>query len=107
MTDQSMAALKELVALYRRNGALRLPNLQRRSKTPRSYKKGYEVRFVARSQAELRSIRRLLRQAGLPVASPFAKGRRFVQPLYGRENLQRFREALTIANQEAESSNRG
>jgi hypothetical protein len=63
--------LEELVALFERNGVLRLPNRKKRVKNPRTYKKGYEVRFVAHSEQELQRIRHLLRQAGFPVVASF------------------------------------
>ena len=39
-------AVSELAELFHRNGYVRRPNLNRRALTPRSYKKGYEVRLV-------------------------------------------------------------
>ena len=79
-----------LSALFERNGYVRLPNLDRRAATPREYKKGYEVRLVAGSVAELRAVRRLLRAAGFVPGRPFAKARQWRQPVYGRRPVARF-----------------
>jgi len=43
---------------------------------------------------ELHRIERLLRQAGFPVAASFAKARRYVQPLYGKQHVQLFQQVL-------------
>jgi len=84
--------LVELAKLFARNGVLRLPDTEQRAKNPRTYKKGYEVRFVAHSKQELHRIKRLLRQAGFPVAASFTKARRYVQPLYGKQYVQQFQQ---------------
>jgi len=86
--------MEELAAFFNRNGVLRLPDAERRAKHSRTYKKGYEVRFVAHSALELRRIRALLRRAGFPVAASFSKSRRQVQPLYGKAYVQQFQEFL-------------
>lgn len=106
MTPQvrSNPPLDELVALFLRSGALRLPDAKRRAATPRAYKKGYEVRIVAHSKQELRRIRRLLREAGLPVAAWFAKERQFVQPLYGKQHVRAFREAVEHSRRKGRSA---
>lgn len=88
------SALRELAAIFDRNGVLRTPNLARRAASPRSYKKGYELRFIATSKAELKRIQRLLREAGFPVATPFEKVNRLIQPVYGRDHVERFCEYL-------------
>jgi hypothetical protein len=98
----SAATVEQLTAIFHRNGYVRLPNLKRRAATPRAYKKGYEVRLVAGTMAELRTIRRLLREAGFKPNRPFAKAQQWAQPLYGREAVSRF-----LALVEAEKSARG
>ncbi len=82
--------VERLAALFHRNGYVRWPNPDRQASTPRTYKKGYEVRLVAESLAELREIRRLLRAAGFKPGRPFAKARQWRQPLYGRLEVGRF-----------------
>jgi hypothetical protein len=82
--------MHSLADYFERNGYLRYPNPDRREKESRTYKKGYEVRLVAYSRQELTHIRRLLKAAGLPAGKPFAKVGRWVQPVYGREPVERF-----------------
>ena len=84
------AVVEQLAGFFRRNGYVRWPNLDHRAATPREYKKGYEVRLVAESMAELRAIRRLLRAAGFDPARPFAKARQWRQPIYGHQPVARF-----------------
>ena len=86
----SREVVEQLTMLFARNGYIRRPNLKRRAATPRVYKKGYEVRLVADSVADLRAIRRLLRAAGFNPGRPFAKARQWRQPLYGRQAVTRF-----------------
>ena len=89
-------AIDELVELFERNGVLRWPDADRRAEEGRAYKKGYEVRFVAYSKTELRHIRRLLKHANFPLATPFQKIGRFVQPLYGKQHVERLCEYLDL-----------
>jgi hypothetical protein len=82
--------VRQLAASFRRNGYMRLPNAERRVDEPHEYKKGYEIRLVADSLVELRTIRRLLRAAGFKPPAAFAKARQWRQPIYGREAVGRF-----------------
>jgi hypothetical protein len=86
----SAEAIAQLAVLFRRNGYSRWPNRDRQAANPRGYKKGYEVRLVAESPAELRVISRLLRAAGFVPGRAFAKSRQWRQPVYGREQVARF-----------------
>jgi hypothetical protein len=52
------------------------------------YKKGDEIRFIVASRSELASVQRLLRRAGFEPGRPFAKGRKFALPVYGRTAVQ-------------------
>jgi len=63
------------------------PKLRRDFKE--TYKRGYEIRLSARPN-ELRELRRLLIRAGFEPGKHFAKGRRLVVPLYGKEQVERF-----------------
>jgi hypothetical protein len=81
----------ELVEFFRRNGYMRVPNQALREDAPRAYKKGYEIRLVARSQRELSTMRRLLRQVDLRPGKPFPKHNQWVQPVYGRDSMDRFK----------------
>ncbi len=69
---------------------MRVPDPVRRKSEGQGYKKGYEIRFVAGSKYELAEIRNALIGSGMALAKPFAKGRQFVQPLYGRESVELF-----------------
>lgn len=89
-SSPSKKVIADLSALFRRNGYVRRPNPDRRAAEPREYKKGYEVRLVADSKAELKEIKRLLLAAGLEPGRPFAKANQWRQPLYGREAVSKF-----------------
>jgi hypothetical protein len=80
----------ELVEFFHRNGYMRVPNEALRQAAPRDYKKGYEIRLVARTQKELATMRRLLRQVDLRAGKPFPKHNQWVQPVYGRAAMDVF-----------------
>lgn len=75
-------------------GYVRVPNQERREalgpRYYRVYKKGWEVRLLARDVDELAAIRRWALEAGFVPGRPFAKGSRICQPIYGREQVARF-----------------
>jgi len=79
-----------LVERFQRNGYMRGPNHDRREEEPRNYKKGYEIRLVANTQREITAVRRLLRQVGLKGGKPFKKNNQWVQPIYGKQAMDRF-----------------
>ena len=79
-----------LVELYQCNGYVRVPDDTRREEEPRTYKKGYEIRLLGNTQREIAAIRRLLRQVGLKGGKPFRKHNQWVQPVYGKQALDRF-----------------
>jgi hypothetical protein len=81
--------IERLTALFRSNGYIRGQNPNKRDLGRRKYHKGYEVRFIAHSAAELKRIRRLLRSAGFAVGRPFKKGNQWRQPLYGADRVER------------------
>lgn len=58
------------------------------------YKKGWEVRLLVDSKTELSRVRGWLRQAGFRPGKPFTKGNRICQPVYGREDVERFLELV-------------
>ena len=93
--EKQRAALETLIRYFQSNGYVRLPNLEKRKKLQSNYKKGYELRFVADTKSELREIRQCLQCTGFGVGKPFVKGRQFVQPVYGKKQLDRF---LAIAD---------
>ena len=89
----SKATISKLLGYFRRNGVVREPNLERRSQEKQSYKKGYEVRLTAFGLDELREIRALLSAVGFPKpAAAFRKGRRWIQPVYGKAAVAWFQQ---------------
>jgi hypothetical protein len=88
---------------FHRNGYIRRVDSVRRKKKGRLYKKGAEVRFVARSRAELTEIRKLLKRAGFKLARPFAKARQWRQPVYGVAEVARLL-SLIGESKDAESN---
>ena len=92
----SAAVVEELATLFYRNGYVRVPDMDRRAATPRTYKKGYEVRLVADTTEELEYIQHLLRLAGFEPGQPFAKAKQWRQPLYGRAAVERFLEMVGL-----------
>lgn len=82
--------VKRLSAFFHRNGYVRRVNAVRKKVKGRLYKKGAEVRLVAESAAELREIRKLLKEAGFKRARPFTKSRQWRQPVYGVAEVARF-----------------
>jgi hypothetical protein len=93
MVRKKPSQASELAEIFARGGYVRLQNPQRLREGPQSYRKGEEVRLVAQSMTELRTIRRLLRAAGFSPGRPFLKHSKWCQPLYGVEAVGRF---LTI-----------
>lgn len=93
--------IEQLATFFHRNGYVRMPNRDRRAAESSKYKKGYEVRFVANSDAELKTIQRLLRSAGFPVANPFTHNNQWRQPLYGRVAVSRFLDLIGWTPDEA------
>lgn len=93
-TNSSAYAITELARFFRRNGYVRWQNPERQATEGQKYKKGDEVRLVAESMSELAVIRRLLKRAGFKPGRPFAKGRQFLQPIYGRQAVARFLELV-------------
>ena len=84
-------AVAQLARWFRSSGYVRRQDPQRLAeKGYMGYKKGDEVRLVADSLAQLRLLRRLLRQAGFNPGRPFVHSNQWRQPLYGRHNVTRF-----------------
>lgn len=92
------AIVEQLAFFFRRNGYVRRQNHERLASEGRRYKKGDEIRLVAETQAELRTIRRLLRQAGFKPGHAFAKHEQYCQPVYGRRAVAHF---LTLIGEAA------
>ena len=82
--------VEQLAAFYRRNGYTRRPTWDGLAPRPWGYSTTFQVRLVANTTEELETIRDLLRRAGFTPGRPFAKGRQWRQPIYGRAVVERF-----------------
>ncbi|WP_354640712.1 hypothetical protein [Kitasatospora camelliae] len=101
--DDSSVQRSVQLRLGRLPGYVRQPDLSRRSgEEGRTYKKGWEVRFTARTEAEIAEIRELVVAAGFAPARPFFKGQQLIQPVYGIAAVQ----AYLAAREAAESVSR-
>lgn len=89
--DESTSQRAAQLRLGRLPGYVRQPDLSRRnSDRDRSYKKGWEVRFTARTEEEIALIRELVVAAGFVPARPFLKGHQLIQPVYGIAAVQAY-----------------
>jgi hypothetical protein len=79
--------------LLAQNHYCRVPNRKRRKTEKQLYKKGWEVRLLARTENEAMELTRLARQVGFEPGRVFPKARQFVVPLYGRAAVTAFRRA--------------
>jgi hypothetical protein len=84
-------AFKILKEIFLRNGNLRIKDSSRveESRTQK-YKKGFEVRLLAKDEVELERIQSAISSLDLYVAKPFLKGNQIVQPIYGEEITRKF-----------------
>ncbi|HWP40670.1 MAG TPA: hypothetical protein VNL70_07065 [Tepidisphaeraceae bacterium] len=91
---------RRLRFLFDRNGYVRWQNPQRLAaeKQRRTYKKGDEVRLVARSIPELQTIIRLLEREGFRPGRPFEKARQWALPIYGRQEVARFLKLIGVSD---------
>lgn len=80
-----------LARYYHRKGYMRLPNEKRRKADKQKYKKGYEVRFVAHSESELKQIRQALTNTGFKPGKPYRRFNQFIQPVYGKRTVENFK----------------
>ena len=86
---------EQLRVFFERNAYVRRQNPERLAADGwRRYKKGDEVRFVARSEQELALIRELLTSAGFKPGSAYAQGSQHRQPVYGRRQVTRLLEFI-------------
>lgn len=88
-------AISELASFFGRNGYVRQFDGQRRDELgTRVYKKGDEIRFVAKSESELEYMQKLLLVAGFRAGKPFRKGRQFCLPVYGVAEVARLKNLM-------------
>ncbi|MDH6126647.1 hypothetical protein [Kitasatospora sp. GP82] len=89
--DESAGLRAAQLRLGRLPGYVRQPDLARRNgEDGRTYKKGWEVRFTARTEEEIAEIRELVIAAGFAPARPFFKGHQLIQPVYGIAAVQAY-----------------
>ena len=86
------SAQRELVARFRASGgSIRQPKDERRAEGADVYKKGWEVRFNVASKSDALAVQKVLARAGLRGGRPYQKTpNRWIQPLYGRDSVNRF-----------------
>lgn len=84
----------QLRNFFERNGYYRVPDEDSRQEKKAAYKKGYEIRFVARDYKEYLEIRKLLKALGFEPGKAFFKGTQRVIPVYGKENYLDFLELM-------------
>jgi len=83
-------AIERLVARFTRNGYVRVPQEARKGEGHKKYKKGWEVRLVFASEAELEEAQRSLRATGMRYGQSFLKGKQWIQPIYGKKAVEAF-----------------
>ena len=95
---ESGSPAEQLGALFARNGYVRPQNQDRIADEGwTKYKKGVELRLTADSEAELEQIRGLLQTAGFRIGKAYHHGdRQFRQPVYGRQQVERFLELVGL-----------
>lgn len=90
-TDVRHRAMKSLRRLFARTGYIRHRSTdQLETHGTTRYRKGSEVRFVLRTDAELHRVRRWLTLIGLTPAKPYTLPGRVVQPVYGESAVRVF-----------------
>ncbi|MGA5820640.1 hypothetical protein ACPC54_22575 [Kitasatospora sp. NPDC094028] len=100
--DETAGLRAAQLRLGRLPGYVRRPDPARRSgEKGHTYKKGWEVRFTARSEAEIAEIRDLVVAAGFAPARPFFKGHQLIQPVYGMAAVQAYLTARQLAEEHA------
>ncbi|MFC8450788.1 hypothetical protein [Kitasatospora sp. NPDC057223] len=100
--DDTTGLRAALLRLGRLPGYVRRPDLARRTgEQGHTYKKGWEVRFTARTEEEIAEIRDLVVAAGFAPARPFFKGHQLIQPVYGMAVVQAYLAARQSAEENA------
>ncbi|MFI6446142.1 hypothetical protein [Kitasatospora sp. NPDC050543] len=105
--DETSGLRAAQLRLGRLPGYVRQPDLSRRNgERGHTYKKGWEVRFTARTEAEIAEIRDLVIAAGFAPARPFFKGHQLIQPVYGMAVVQTYLAARQVAEETAVRTSR-
>lgn len=83
-----MANPTTLAEYVRANSYARVPNVERQDEGWNAYKKGYELRIVVKTQNDIKTLRRLLLDAGINPGKAFRKARQWVLPVYGKQAVK-------------------
>ncbi len=79
-----------LKKLFLQRGFVRIADQERKLKDPK-YKKGWEVRLMARTESELKQIQLWLIEVGFKPGKPFRQSSRLIQPIYGKDAFEWFK----------------
>ncbi len=85
--EEPEIALKKL---FLQRGFVRMADEKRRLKDPK-YKKGCEVRLMAKTVSELIQIQLWIIEVGLKPGMPYRNKSRLIQPIYGKDAVEWFR----------------
>ena len=86
--DSTWPAEKQLAFFFHRNGYVRVPDKKRRKKESRTYKMGYETRFIAKTKKEVATLERLLGKFEISPGKAYAKAEQWCVPVYGQAALE-------------------
>ncbi len=82
-----MAETLTLAEYVRANSYARVPSTDRQDEGWTTYKKGYEMRIVVKTQDDLKKLRRLLVEADIQPGKAFRKAKQWVVPVYGKAQV--------------------
>ncbi len=82
-----MAKPSTLKDYLRANSYARVPDEDRQDEGWSSYKKGYELRIVVKTQTDVKNVKRLLADAKIKPGKPYRKAQQWVLPVYGKESV--------------------
>jgi hypothetical protein len=82
-----MGETLSLADYVRANSYARLPIENRREEGWGTYKKGYELRIVVKTQDDSKKLRRLLIDAGIQPGKAYRKAQQWVVPVYGKASV--------------------
>ncbi len=82
--------LQWLAARYAQSGCIRAFDPERRQADGAKYHKGYEVRISVVTALEAERLRVLVERLGLRAGRSYAKHRRVVVPIYGKDAVDYF-----------------
>jgi len=82
-----------LKKIFLRNGYVRVKDEDKlKANGSQNYKKGYEIRFVPKDDAELELLQTAIATLGFYVGRTFEKHGHVIQPLYGKTITLEFQE---------------